>query len=121
LQQLKVLLDTGISHKHIAILASAGIDAVWAGTPEDLGDAAILLQAVTECRTLITLDKDFGELVICNGTSHKGIVRITDGYKSSEHPQIIIETLQLYWQELLSGAIITVMKGRPLRIRKPML
>lgn len=121
MQQLKVLLDTGISHKHIAILAIAGIDAVWAGTPEDLGDAAILLQAFTECRTVVTLDKDFGELAIANGTSHKGIVRITAGYKSSEHPQIIIEILQQHWQELQSGAIVTAMKGRPFRIRNPKL
>lgn len=114
----KVLLDTGISHKQVATLAQAGHDAVWAGEPEDLGDKAILQRAFDEQRILVTLDKDFGELAVRENRPHCGIIRITAGYLSVEQPSVIIETLSQYGDQLLAGAIITLEKGRPVRIRQ---
>jgi len=114
----KVLLDTGISHKHVATLSQAGHDAVWAGESEDLGDKAILQRAFDEQRILVTLDKDFGELAVRENRPHSGIIRITAGYLSAEQPSLIVETLSQYGDQLLAGSIITLEKGRPVRIRQ---
>ncbi|WP_343419288.1 DUF5615 family PIN-like protein [Candidatus Flexifilum breve] len=52
---------------------------IWAGDwGADPGDTAILERAHEEGRILITLDKDFGELVIVRRLPHSGIVRLVD-------------------------------------------
>jgi predicted nuclease of predicted toxin-antitoxin system len=60
-----------------AALVAAGHDVIWAGDwPSDPGDEEILGQAAAESRVLVTLDKDFGELVVHQGRAHCGIVRL---------------------------------------------
>jgi predicted nuclease of predicted toxin-antitoxin system len=44
----------------------------------DKGDIAILQQAYDEGRILVTLDKDFGELVIMQQLPHAGLIRLVD-------------------------------------------
>lgn len=74
---MKVLLDTGISRSALDALAAAGHDAVWAGEWQfDPGDEEILSRALAEGRTLVTVDKDFGELAVVHGVRHAGIVRL---------------------------------------------
>ncbi len=45
---------------------------------EDPGDEAILEWAASEQRILITMDKDFGELVFKEGFAHAGLLRLPD-------------------------------------------
>ena len=44
----------------------------------DPGDAALLERAASEGRVLITVDKDFGELIHLRGTPHAGLARLPD-------------------------------------------
>ena len=44
----------------------------------DPGDRVLLAWAASEGRILITMDKDFGELIFVEGEPHCGIVRLPD-------------------------------------------
>ena len=44
----------------------------------DPGDTALLERAALGNRVLITVDKDFGELIYLHGTPHAGLVRLPD-------------------------------------------
>ena len=114
----KLLLDTCVWGKAKADLTAAGFDVVWVGdrTP-DPGDEAILAEAVLDQRILVTLDRDFGELVIVKGLPHSGIVRLV-GISAKQQAAVCLQVLNKYSAELLAGAIVTVEPGR-LRIRPP--
>lgn len=58
------------------MLLEAGHDAEWCGDwPHDPGDDAVLGHAHAQGRTLVTLDKDFGELAIVTATADRLRVR----------------------------------------------
>ena len=44
----------------------------------DPGDRALLERAVSENRILITMDKDFGELIHLHGRPHTGLIRLPE-------------------------------------------
>jgi predicted nuclease of predicted toxin-antitoxin system len=97
-------------------LESAGYDVVWSGEWErDPGDEEILAIAYRDGRILITLDKDFGELAIVRGMPHSGIVRLVN-LSSKQQAIVCLRVLELYRDELISGAIITAELKR-VRIR----
>ncbi len=62
---MKLLLDTCIWGGAADELRMRGHDVVWSGDwDEDPGDEEILTTALAQRRILVTLDKDFGELVV---------------------------------------------------------
>ncbi len=65
----------------------------------------------------MTLDKDFGELVVVRGQPHVGIVRLS-GIAASLQGRECLLAIVRYSEELLRGAIVTVEPGRT-RIRAP--
>lgn len=114
---MKILLDTCVWGRARAELESAGHDVVWAGDwSEDPGDDEILAHAVREGRVLVTLDKDFGDLVIFHGRPHSGILRLV-GVAARQQAAVCRHVFSLYEADLVSGAIITAEPGR-LRIRR---
>jgi predicted nuclease of predicted toxin-antitoxin system len=99
-------------------LVAAGYDVVWTGDwSEDPGDEEILATAYSEGRILITLDKDFGELAIVRGTAHCGILRLVN-LSTRQQATVCLRVLELYGNELVSGAIVTAELGK-VRIRPP--
>jgi len=113
---VKILLDTcvwfGVRNNLLAI----GYDVVWTGDwLQDPGDEEILATAYHEGRILVTLDKDFGELVIVRKRPHCGILRLANLTRIQE-PIVCMRVLTLYGNELVSGAIITAKLDR-VRIR----
>ena len=66
-------------------------------------------------RVLVTLDRDFGELAIIRAIPHCGILRLVN-LSTRQQPIVCLQVLELYGNELLSGAIITASLGR-VRIR----
>lgn len=113
---MKLLLDTCVWGGACRKLQSAGHDVVWAGDwPEDPGDDEILERAYREGRTLVTLDKDFGELVIVRGMPHYGIIRLVN-LSLAQQASICLRVIDLHGNELEAGAIITAESNR-LRIR----
>lgn len=104
---MKILLDTCVWGKARDELTAEGYDVIWAGDwPEDPGDEEILDRAFTENRTLVTLDKDFGELAIVHGKRHCGIVRLV-GISAQEQAALCALILAKYGDELAAGALVT--------------
>jgi predicted nuclease of predicted toxin-antitoxin system len=111
---VKLLIDTCVWGGAREAIAAAGHDAIWAADwPEDPGDEEILARAYSDGRTLVTLDKDFGELAIVRGSPHRGILRLCH-LRSTQQAQVCLHVLALHGVELSAGAIIT---AEPLRIR----
>lgn len=114
---MKLLLDACVWGGAREELRALGHDVVWAGDwPEDPGDAEILARAHAEGRVLVTLDKDFGEIVVVHGVRHSGILRVV-AQAAREQARTIARVLELHGGELADGALITAGAGR-LRIRQ---
>jgi predicted nuclease of predicted toxin-antitoxin system len=114
---LKLLLDTCLSAKAKAELKAAGHDVVWSGDwPEDPGDEAILWHAYKDGRILVTLDKDFGELIVHHGSPHCGVLRLVN-FRAGQQGAVCAHVLEKHADELTAGAIITAEPGI-LRIRQ---
>ena len=115
---MRLLLDTCVWGKAAEELRAAGHDVDWAGEwTEDPGDEEILARAHLEGRVLVTLDKDFGELVILQGMRHSGLPRIANT-SARKQGAVILNVLRRYGAELQTGSVITAEPGRA-RIRPP--
>jgi predicted nuclease of predicted toxin-antitoxin system len=114
---MKILLDTCVWGGAVLSLSEAGHDVLWTGDrAKDPGDEAILAEAHRDGRVLVTLDKDFGELVFLHRLPHPGIVRLV-GFASREQTPACLSVLEAYAEELRRGALITAEPGR-VRIRE---
>jgi predicted nuclease of predicted toxin-antitoxin system len=113
---MRLLLDTCVWGKAADELRVDGHDVDWVGDwPTDPGDGEILARAHSEGRVLVTLDKDFGELIIVYRRPHSGILRVVD-IPARKQAGVVQHVLILHGKELQAGAVITAEKGR-LRIR----
>ena len=83
----------------------------------DPGDRALLELAESDDRVLVTIDKDFGELIYLHGVPHAGLIRLPD-VRASRRIEIIAEVINHYRAELEERAMITV-QGRHVRISRP--
>lgn len=111
---MKLLLDSCVSAKAAHAIREAGHDVVWAGDwPIDPGDESILNFAIDENRVLVTIDKDFGEIVIVKGRLHAGLIRIV-GFRAAEQGAAVLQLVKKYQHELAEGAILT---AEPWRVR----
>jgi predicted nuclease of predicted toxin-antitoxin system len=113
---VKLLLDSCVSPGAAIALRAKGPDVIWAGDwPADPGDEQILAEGLKECRIVVTLDKDFGELAAAFGRSHAGIVRLVN-FPVGKHASVCQAALEQHGEELAKGAIVTAEPGR-LRLR----
>jgi predicted nuclease of predicted toxin-antitoxin system len=73
---MRLLLDENVPGDVAAALRGQGHDvaAVAQTHPASLADGAVLALARAEGRVLVTLDRDFGELVFARGAAHAGVV-----------------------------------------------
>ena len=111
---MKLLLDSCVWGGAIREPEEAGYDTEWSGNwDKDPGDEEIMAYAYREGRVLITLDKDFGELAIVRGMLHHGIIRLVN-FSARDQASVCRRILNLYGEELKSGAIIT---AEPWRVR----
>lgn len=113
---MRVLLDSCVWGGALLTLRQAGIDVDWCGDWErDPGDKQILARAYEQHQIIVTLDKDFGELVMVYGLPHAGILRLVD-IAAREQGPVSVEALERYGDLLESGAIVTVLPDR-VRVR----
>ena len=77
----------------------------------DPGDRILLERAQTENRVLVTLDKDFGELIYLHGLPHAGLIRLPD-LRASLRIALVDDVINRYAQTLEQGAMITILGGR---------
>lgn len=109
---MKVLLDSCIAGSVAPALSAAGheVECV-ADWPQDPGDTAILSRAYQARQVVITLDKDFGELVVVRGQEHAGIVRLVD-FNTAQQADAAVAVLKQYALEIEHGALVTAEAGR---------
>ncbi|MDE2786557.1 MAG: DUF5615 family PIN-like protein [Chloroflexota bacterium] len=99
-------------------LRNGGHDALEAQTiGPDPGDQALLELAASENRVLITIDKDFGELIYLHRMPHAGLIRLPD-VRMARRIEIIAEIIDHYSRELEEHAVITVHGGH-VRVSRP--
>jgi len=114
---MKLLLDTCVWGGAAEPLTRAGHDVEWIGDWEhDPGDERLLEYAIEQGRTLITLDKDFGDLVMLRGQRHAGIIRLVQ-IAARRQGELCRDAIEKYGAEITDGAIVTVEPGR-VRIRQ---
>ncbi|RMH08743.1 MAG: hypothetical protein D6697_05395 [Armatimonadetes bacterium] len=113
---MKFLLDVPVGRVVADWLREQGYDVLEVRQINpSLSDEEILQIATQQGRIVITVDKDFGELAIRQGASHRGIVRLPDVPVSKR--QAMLETvLSRHRDALERGALITVSRTR-VRIR----
>lgn len=89
---MKFLLDENLGIKTPQYLRSLGFDIVSISelSPGIL-DIDVLNMANEEKRILITLDKDFGELVFKEGLVHSGVILLKLNDESVENKKKILE------------------------------
>ncbi len=81
-----------------------------------MADDEILAWAVRDGRLVVTMDKDFGELVYRSGQSHSGVLLLRlEAARSAEKVQIVTEIFANHAEEL-TGHFSVYQNGR-LRIR----
>ncbi len=77
----------------------------------DPGDFELLRSAASERRILVTLDKDFGELIFTQGVAHSGLVRLPD-VPASARIALFDRLLAVHATELADRAVVTIRGGR---------
>lgn len=114
---MRVLFDVGVGRKAEEFLAAQGHDvkAVRDLDPKML-DEDILELAAAEARLVITMDKDFGELVYRSRRSHAGVLLLRLEAATGDDKVAVIRTLVEYADEL-AGRFAVYQNGK-LRIRR---
>ena len=113
---MRLLLDSCMSGRRAAALREAGHDVIWTGDwAEDPGDEAVLAYAFLNQRVLITLDKDFGELVVVHNRPHAGIIRLV-GVAPHSQTSLILAALTEHGNLLGEGGLVVIESER-MRIR----
>lgn len=115
---MKFLVDRCAGHRIAQWLRDEGHDVVESSERgEDPGDEAILGWATNEARILITMDKDFGELVFKKGQAHAGLLRLPD-VPVEQRIDLMRKLLGGQATALGEGAIVTV-RGDRVRVSRP--
>ena len=115
---LKFLVDVGVGKKVEDFLYKSGYDVlpVRKINPR-MSDSEIIGIAAKDNRIIITMDKDFGELVYNSGLIHKGILLLrTENCSGDKKAKILSEILIKYSSELEEN--FCVFSKDRLRIRR---
>ncbi len=114
---MKLLIDVSAGDAIAGALRSLGHDvAAVRGRDPRLLDDAILTWAFSEARVVITMDKDFGELVYRSGQLHAGVLLLRlEGARNDEKVRVVTEIFTHYADQL-PGKFAVYQEGR-LRIR----
>ena len=114
---IKFVLDVGVGYKVWQYLTDNGFDAtlITAINPS-MSDADILLIAENEARMVITMDKDFGDLVYHSGKAHKGVLLLRLEDATGEEKAATMPFIMENFKDQIEGKFCVFKNGR-LRIR----
>ena len=114
---LKFVLDVGVGNKVWQYLTTNGYDAklITAINPS-MSDSDILFIAESESRMVITMDKDFGELVYHSGKVHKGVLLLRLEDAMGEEKAAVMQFILDNFKDEIEGKFCVFKNGR-LRIR----
>jgi len=109
---VKFLIDRCAGFRLAEWLREAGHDVVESrDRGPDPGDLVLLQGAGEEGRVLITMDKDFGEILFVQKAAHCGLVRLPD-VPAPQRIALMEVVLASYGEDLEEQAIVTVRGGR---------
>ena len=109
---MKFLVDRCAGRRLAAWLRDQGHDAVESRDREpDPGDRVLLEWAADESRILVTMDKDFGEFIFVEKTSHCGLIRLPD-VSAATRIALMEKVLVAHSDDLAERAVVTVRGGR---------
>jgi len=116
---LRFMVDVGVGKKVEQWLHEAGCDvtAVREINPR-AGDSEILKWAVDESRIILTMDKDFGELVYRLGKSHAGVLVLRVEDADGNEKTNIVRNIILQHADKLKGNFCAFQDGT-LRVSHP--
>jgi len=113
---MKFLLDSCISKFAVETLREKGFEVLWIPEiGEDPGDETIIKRAFEENFVLVTLDKDFGELIFVFNKPHSAIIRLVD-IPPQQQGEILLKVIDTYKKDIENKALITIDKYR-VRVR----
>ena len=118
LKGIKFLIDVGVGKRIEEFLATKGFDIIAVrDINPSMSDREVLKLAVAEKRMIITMDKDFGELVYKSNLNHNGILvlRIEDA-NIADKIKILSDIITNYIDEI-NNSFCIYYRGK-LRIRK---
>jgi|ERR1017187_664759 predicted nuclease of predicted toxin-antitoxin system len=117
---MKLLLDQGTPRSTAALLRQTGFEAVHAaeiGMAEAV-DEEILARALSENRTLVTLDADFHSLLALSQASKPSVIRIRiEGLRAEDLHELLQDVIRHCESDLKAGAMISVQENR-IRVRR---
>jgi predicted nuclease of predicted toxin-antitoxin system len=106
LDDVRFLLDVNVGRTVKEFLENEGYDVSWmAEIDPRMDDTSILSLAVAEKRVLITVDKDFGDLIFNQGFAHAGVIRLEDTFPHVQ-VQYLRTLLKEHGKELLNRMIV---------------
>ena len=114
---LKFILDMGVGNKVGQYLVGQGYDALLISTINpSMSDSDILAIAENENRMVITMDKDFGELVYHSGKAHKGVLLLRLEDATGDEKVEVIQYILENFENQIEGKFCVFKNGR-FRIR----
>jgi predicted nuclease of predicted toxin-antitoxin system len=116
-RRLRLLVDTSLGLSLEDCVRNSGHDAAFVRDIDPrLPDSAILGLAVRDQRMVVTMDKDFGELVYRVGRGHHGVLLLRMEDQSAAASAPIVARLLEDYCEMLENHFAVYQGGR-LRIR----
>jgi len=116
--ELKFLIDVGVGRKVEVYLKSQGYDTK---TVRDIDprmeDKEIIRTAVSENRMVVTMDKDFGELVYHSSMRHSGVLLLRMEDAAAQEKLQIIKNILTNYSEQIKNCFCVFQNDR-FRIRK---
>ncbi len=114
---MRILIDVGVGKAVEEWLKKQGYDVLAVRDLDPrLPDSVILHRAVIEQRLVITMDKDFGELVYQSGQPHAGVLLLRLEEADSRKKVSIVKKIFTRYVQQLVGSFSVYQRGR-LRIR----
>ena len=116
---MKLLVNENFPLKSIEIISQAGHDIIWIGI-DNIGirDDEVIELAEKEDRTILTFDKDYGELIFKKGLKPSaGVIYLrSDDFKPNEPGEYLIELFKS--EDIQFKKMLTVISENNIRQRK---
>lgn len=114
----KFILDVGVGKMVHTFLLEEGYDAIAVSDYDpQMGDGDILSFAAGEQRMVITMDKDFGDLVYHSGQHHYGVLLLRLDDATGQEKCAVVKAILENYESALGHNFCVYMNGN-LRIRK---
>ncbi|MBI5850904.1 MAG: DUF5615 family PIN-like protein [Planctomycetes bacterium] len=115
---IRFLLDMGLPRRACEDLAAAGIDVVHLAALGfgRLPDPEVIALAVREERTIVTLDRDFSQLLAVSRARAPSVVYIRQNVDRSKTVSLVLEVLTTCEGALAAGSIVSVTEEQ-IRVR----